>query len=229
MPSEDYPRYFPLGDSAITVEFGNVISARINAEAIALGVYMDKHPFYGYVESVPAYASTTIFYDPMAVRSDSAPEFTTAFEAVKQKMIAAVQNLQVRDPIDLEPIAIPVDFSARAGLDLELISASSDMTVDEVITAFVDRIYRVYMLGFLPGFAYMGEVDERIATPRKSVPRKAVPKGSVGIAGLQTGIYSLTSPGGWQIVGCTDMEIFCPESDDPCLLRPGDSVLFVRN
>ena len=200
MPPYEYPRYFPLGDSAITVEFGNMISERLNAEAIALALHFDDHPFSGCVESVPAYASTTVFYDPKAVKA-AFPAYSTAFDAVRQLIMTAVRNLKIDGRTDPEPVLIPVDFSARSGLDLEFLAVNSGITVGEVISIFTERIYRVYMIGFLPGFAYMGEVDERIAAPRKSAPRSIVPKGSVGIAGRQTGIYSLESPGGWQIVG----------------------------
>ena len=112
--------------------------------------------------------------------------------------------------------------------DLRSISERHRLTPDEVIDIFMSRTYRVYMLGFLPGFAYMGEVDERIATPRLSIPRTKVPKGSIGIAGKQTGIYPLVSPGGWNIIGRTDLQLFEPQAEEPTLLKPGDEVRFVE-
>ncbi len=136
-------------------------------------------------------------------------------------------GLDDRESVETEPIEVPVDFSAECGLDLEELAVRSSLTVTDVISIFTARIYRVYMIGFLPGFAYMGEVDERIASPRKETPRTLVPKGSVGIAGRQTGIYSLDSPGGWQIIGRTDVSMFRPEDEEPCFLNAGDRVRFV--
>jgi KipI family sensor histidine kinase inhibitor len=123
-------------------------------------------------------------------------------------------------------IEIPVCFDERYALDLNFVASSNDLSPDKVIEIFLAVTYRVYMLGFLPGFSYMGEVDRRIATPRKSSPRLKVPKGSVGIAGKQTGIYSLESPGGWQIIGRTDIELFTPQAESPTFLHAGDSVRF---
>lgn len=123
---------------------------------------------------------------------------------------------------------IPVDLSAAAGPDLEFVARSTGLTVREVVDIFLERTYRVYMIGFLPGFAYMGETDRRINVPRRETPRTEVPKGSVGLAGSQTGIYPLRSPGGWQIIGRTEAELFTPRSADPVLLRAGDQVRFVE-
>ena len=110
-------------------------------------------------------------------------------------------------------VEIPVRFDAESALDLEFVAESNGLSREKVIEIFTGTTYRVFMLGFLPGFSYMGEVDDRIATPRKETPRLSVPRGSVGIAGKQTGIYSLESPGGWQIIGRTDVELFTPEAE----------------
>lgn len=226
MPETEYPRIFQLGDSAITAEFGDTISEILNDQAVSLAERFERAPFPGFIESVPAYASTTLFYDPVAVRR-AFPNFNSAGEAVKVLIESAITGLDSRETITAKPIEIPVDFSAECGLDLEEFAVRSSMTVADVISIFTSRIYRVYMLGFLPGFAYMGEVDERIASPRKETPRTLVPSGSIGIAGRQTGIYSLDSPGGWQIIGRTDVSMFPPEDDEPCFLNAGDHVRFV--
>ncbi|MGB2913080.1 MAG: 5-oxoprolinase subunit PxpB [Pyrinomonadaceae bacterium] len=220
------PRIFPLGDSALTVEFGNVISEELNRQSIALAEYFDQHTFPGYFESVPAYASATLFYDPIIVRK-SLSEFSTAFDAVKHLAEAALENITADDAGTMRLVEIPVYFDSESSLDLEFVAATNNISPDEVIEIFLAKTYRVYMLGFLPGFSYMGEVDGRIATPRRDTPRTVVPKGSVGIAGSQTGIYSLESPGGWQIIGRTDVEMFSPNAPEPCYLRPGDEVRFV--
>ena len=226
MPETEYPRIFQLGESAITVEFGDTISEILNDRAISLAERFCRAPFPGFIESVPAYASTTVFYDPLIVRR-AFPNFNSAAKSVRHLIDSAVAGLDDRESVQTEPIEIPVDFSAECGLDLEELAVRSSLTVTEVISIFTARIYRVYMIGFLPGFAYMGEVDERIASPRKETPRTLVPKGSVGIAGRQTGIYSLDSPGGWQIIGRTDVSMFRPEDEEPCFLNAGDRVRFV--
>ncbi len=224
--SDEMIRIFPLGDSALTVEFGSAISHAINTKAIALADHFDKNRFAGYIESVPAYSSTTIFYDLVVVRKGF-PEFQTAFDAVKTLAEAATSNLDVSVNCDSRLIKIPIRFDDESSLDLDIVSTHSGISPDEVIAIFTSKTYRVYMLGFLPGFTYMGEVDERIATPRKETPRTIVPKGSVGIAGRQTGIYSLECPGGWQIIGRTDVEMFMPEADPPSYLQAGDKIKFV--
>ncbi len=219
-------RIFSLGDSALTVEFGNTISTGLNKKAIYLAGHFENNPFPGFIECVPAYCSTTIFYDLAAVRRSFA-EFPTAFEAVKTLVNRSINELHELRAETGRTVEIPIHFDAESALDLDHVARNSGLSTEKVIEIFTASIYRVFMLGFLPGFSYMGEVDDRIATPRKETPRTSVPKGSVGIAGKQTGIYSLTSPGGWQIVGRTDIEMFTPEAETPSFLRAGDLVIFV--
>ena len=221
------PRYIPLGDSALTVEFGNVISAELNEIAVALSDHLIRDPFPGFIESVPAYSSTSIFYNVREVRQNF-PEFPSAFSAVTNMTRLALKGLDKGGSAGSRIVKVPVHFNAGSGPDLGVVAEMSGLSPESVIEIFTGTVYRVFMLGFLPGFSYMGEVDERIATPRKSTPRAVVPKGSVGIAGRQTGIYSLASPGGWQIVGRTELEMFTPDAPSPCRLEPGDRVRFVR-
>jgi inhibitor of KinA len=221
------PHIFPLGDSALTVEFGTSISIEYNDLAISFARYMDEHPFDGYVESVPAYSSISIFYDPVRVAMNTDGR-STAYDLVERLVRTALPSLAARSAegaADL--IDILVHFDSESSPDLPYVAERSGMTEMDVIDVFTAREYRVYMIGFLPGFSYMGEVDERIAVPRRETPRTKVPKGSVGIAGRQTGVYSLESPGGWQLIGRTDTEMFLPGSQPPSLLKPGDVVRFV--
>ena len=218
-------KIFPLGDNGLTVEFGNEISDNLNNLAVNLFWHLTKNPFPGLIELVPAYASLTIFYDVHTVRKHFS-NFDTAFDAVKNLVENALQNLIQVTRNSGRLIEIPVNFDQDSALDLAFIAASNQITPNKVIEIFISKTYRVYMLGFLPGFAYMGEVDEKIAAPRKQSPRLKVPKGSVGIAGRQTGIYPLESPGGWQIIGKTDFELFTPDNDNPCSLQAGDLVKF---
>ena len=222
----DKIRIFSLGDSALTVEFGKTVSTSLNKKAIALSAFFENNQFPGFVESVPAYASTTIFYDLVKVRR-SFLDFSTAFEAVKHFALGALNQLVLSNEVTTRRIEIPVRFDKESALDLDHIAEASGLSPDRVIEIFTAPIYRVFMLGFLPGFSYMGEVDDRIATPRKESPRVSVPKGSVGIAGKQTGVYSLESPGGWQIIGRTDVEMFTPNAESPSYLNPGDEIRFV--
>jgi inhibitor of KinA len=221
------PKILPLGDNCVTIDFGNEISVELNTKAISLASRFQHNPFPGFIEAVPAYSSVAVFYNFIQVRRNFS-EFDSAFDAV-----ASIADNFLAQPHDTQKpesrvMEIPVDLSQGAALDLNVIADFAGISPDEVIERFVARSYRVYMLGFLPGFAYMGEVDEIIAAPRKDSPQIKVPKGSVGIASRQTGVYPLESPGGWQIIGRTTAEMFSADRDPPCLLSPGDQVRFVR-
>ncbi len=218
-------KIFPLGANALTVKFGDEIDIKLNDKAVKLAEFLKKNPFPGFIETVPAYASATVFFDVFKVRRNF-PEFKTAFDAVRLLTENAIENSRKIEIKTGKQIEIPVSFEDEFALDLKNILAEKNLSKDEFIEIFTSHTYRVYMLGFLPGFAYLGEVDERIATPRKSKPRLKIPQGSVGIAGRQTGVYPLESPGGWQIVGKTNIEFFNLKAEKPTLLATGDSVKF---
>jgi len=224
----NYYRIFPLSNDALTVEFGNEISETFNNYALKLSRYFDKNQFEGFIETVPAYASTTIFFDFYKVKQTYS-QFPTAFEAVKTFVVNALKNLEISVEIKRKTIKIPISFDKTFALDLDFVAETNNLFPDDIINIFTSQIYRVYMLGFLPGFAYMGEVDERIAVSRKDSPRLKVPKGSIGIAGRQTGIYPLESPGGWQIIGRTNLEMFEVSMKNPFLLQTGDLVKFYEH
>lgn len=224
----DNPHFFSVSESAITVSFENRISEKINQKILDLAGFIKQHPFAGMMEIVPAFSSLTLFYNPAVVRLNS-PNAPTAFDAARVYLENALQHTSETENIKKEPreIEIVFDASEEYALDLEVISQTKNISKQKVIEIFTSKTYRVFMLGFLPGFAYMGEVDEQIAVPRKEAPRLKVPKGSVGIAGNQTGIYPLESPGGWQIIGKTDTELFTPQAGNPTFLQAGDLVKFV--
>lgn len=211
-------RIFPLGDSALTIEFGNEISLDLNARAISLARKLSGSPFAGMTEVVSAYASVTVFLDP------SRTNYSTAERALK----SAAESVASFERESSALVEIPIIVSPEASPDLNRLSEFAGLRADDVLEIFLAETYRVFMLGFLPGFAYMAEVDDRIAAPRLETPRTKVPAGSVGIAGRQAGIYPLESPGGWNIIGHTDLKMFDPTADQPCLLKPGDEVRFIR-
>ena len=219
------PHFFSVSENSLTVSFGNTISLETNQQVLNLADFVEQNPFKGLIEIVPAYSSLTVFFDLVTVRKYSS-EFPTAFESVKTFLENALENLsEIEKPASRE-IEILFDCGDEFALDLEFISEIKKISKEEIIEIFTAKLYRVFMLGFLPGFAYMGEVDKRIAVPRKETPRLKVPKGSVGIAGNQTGIYPFDSPGGWQIIGKTDTELFTPNEKNPAFLQAGDLVKF---
>ena len=220
-------RIFPLSESAITIEFGSEISPELNDRAIALAAHFNQNPFPGVIEAAPAYASVTLFYDIVETRR-AFPGEASVFSVISDLVRSAAETISESPSIEPRLVEIPMIISKHDSPDLESISDRTGLSPDEVIGMFTSRTYRVYMLGFLPGFAYMGEVDERIATPRLPSPCTKVPQGSIGIAGKQTGIYPLVSPGGWNLIGRTDIRLFDPKAAEPTLLKPGDEVRFVR-
>ncbi|PYT01142.1 MAG: allophanate hydrolase [Acidobacteria bacterium] len=222
----DLPRIFSLGDDCATVNFGNEISLELNSKAIGLATALNGTTFPGLVEAVPAYASVSVFFDPVVVRR-AGIEHESAFETVSNLIVSTFNNLE-REQIQIGRVVdISVDFGNESALDLGRVAEFAGTSAADVIEIFTSKTYRVYMLGFLPGFAYMGQVDVRIAVPRRDTPRTSVPRGSVGIAGSQTGIYPFRSPGGWQIIGRTNEEMFSLNRDPNSLLQPGDVVRFV--
>ncbi|HQW42873.1 MAG: 5-oxoprolinase subunit PxpB [Chitinophagaceae bacterium] len=214
---------FSLGDAAITVDFGNYIDIDINKEVIARFNQLQQTPLPGMIEAVPAYSSLTVYYDVAAIRKLNPG--LTAFETMQQLLEERLKQPILQKDGEERIIKIPVCYDTEFASDIQQLAAVKNISVEEVISFHTAKSYNVYMLGFLPGFAYMGEVDEKIATPRKSQPVN-VAAGSVGIAGKQTGIYPLASPGGWQIIGRTPLKLFNAASLAPTLLRVGDLVQF---
>jgi inhibitor of KinA len=210
-----------LSENALLVEFGREISVELNDRVLAFADVVEREPFPGFVEVVPAYASAAVYFDPAVVRltEDDPP-----LVSVVRRIETLLSSGEVLARYESRMIATPVRFD---GVDLNWIAETKGLSVTDVVDIFLSKTYRVFMLGFLPGFAYMGEVDERIAVPRRASPRTSVPKGSVGIAGRQTGVYPLESPGGWQLIGRTSVEMFTPDAEEPCLLRAGDEVRFI--
>jgi len=207
----------------LLVSFSALIDESINNRVIALQEAFAARYFTGYIESVPAYSSLAVFYDPALIKQFH-PEAGSAYTFVKERAEELLQTLENASPAAApDPIQIPVLYN---GADLDEVAALHKISAEELVQLHANKIYQVYMIGFQPGFAYMGKLDEKIATPRKSNPRTRVPAGAVGIAGVQTGIYPFASPGGWQLIGTSPIKLFDAERTQPCLLRAGDKVQF---
>ena len=222
MVSNEY-KIFLLSDSAITIDFGNIIDEKINDIVMQLHQYCTKNAFVGMIESMPAYASLTIFYDVFIVRKKYT-FFKSAFAFVEDYLIKSCENIGEGESFEKRTIEIPVIYD---GEDLSYVADYHQISEAQVVELHKTPTYRVYMMGFLPGFAYMGGLDARIATPRRSTPRTKVPAGSVGIAGNQTGIYPSESPGGWQLIGRTELQLYMPNAAEITLLKAGDLVKFI--
>lgn len=221
----NYPLYkiYPCGDHAFTLDFGQHINTIINDRVIDLfhQLNLPKHAFIR--DLIPAYSSITVVYDPiMLLQQHLSPE--KIIHDLFQQAIHSSENISTE--ISTSITRIPVCYHTSLAPDLQALAEAHKLSREVVIELHCNTVYRVYMNGFLPGFAYMGTVDDRIATPRLETPRKIVPAGSVGIAGNQTGIYPLESPGGWQLIGRTPVRIFKPAEKEPCLLRPGQQIQF---
>jgi inhibitor of KinA len=226
MNSEIMPyRIFPLGDTAVTVDFGNIIDETINRKVLTLFNRLSTLPIQGMTEAVPAYSSLTVYYDVFTtgkmIQADK-----TVYQFIADQLNERLQQTLPENDTASDLISIPVCYEREFAPDIEYLAKEKNISIDELISIHTSRPYRVYMLGFLPGFSYMGEVDDRIATSRKPQPVN-VAAGSVGIAGKQTGIYPLVSPGGWQIIGRTPLKLFDKEKEEPVLLKAGDMVQFV--
>ena len=209
-------RIVPAGDSAIVVEYEERIDPLVNARAIALADSLQAAAIAGVRDVVPTYRSVAVFFDPLRTNYDTLLERIER-DAGRPAPDAARQA---------EPLRIPVCYGGDLGPDLGAVAAFGGISADEVIALHASATYRVFMLGFVPGFAYMGIVDARIAAPRHSTPRVRVPAGSVGIAGVQTGIYPTETPGGWQLIGRTPVKPFDANRAQPFLMKAGDAVRF---
>ena len=216
------PKIYPLCETALSIEWGNTINESVHQQVTCLNRLLQQKPFIGFIETVPAYTTLTIYYQPELI----AEENTEPFLFVKNYVENLLSNLQIENLQNENIISIPVCYDDEFGHDLEFIATEKKISKEEVIAIHQQKEYMVYMMGFLPGFAYMGEVDDIIATPRKQTPRAIVEEGSVGIAGKQTGIYPLSSPGGWQIIGRTPLCLFDIQKQDPFLFKAGDRVKF---
>jgi inhibitor of KinA len=209
-------RIVPAGDSALIVEFAERIDPAVNARAIACAETIQAAALAGVRDVVPTYRSVAIYFDPLR----------TDLEGLTACLEREAAQLPGAPGATRRPVRIPVCYGGDLGPDLADVAAFAGMPEPEIARVHAGGSYRVFMLGFVPGFAYLGIVDQRIAMPRRATPRVRVPIGSVGIAGAQTGVYSAETPGGWQLIGRTPVKPFDPAREDPFLMKAGDAVEF---
>ena len=216
------PLFFPMGDQALIVEFGDRIDPALSAQIAAVAKQLREALPIGVIDIVPAYSTLALHYDPAAVGAGTSP-----YDALVETIDAWLKTQPAAAPPDSPLIEIPVCYGGAFGEDLEGLAESCNLSVEEVIAIHSSAAYYVHMLGFVPGFAYLGGLDARLATPRRDTPRPHVPAGSVAIGGEQTGVYPLDTPGGWHIIGRTPLRLFKPDAMPPSLLNAGDTVRFV--
>ena len=209
-------RIVSAGESVLIIEFEERIDPLVNATTIACAESIQAAAVAGVRDVVPTYRSVAVYFDPLRTDTDALLERIT-----HEAETAGPGALVAR-----EPLRIPVCYGGDLGPDLPQVAAFARMSADDVVQRHASATYRVFMLGFVPGFAYLGMVDPDIAMPRRATPRVRVPMGSVGIAGVQTGIYPAETPGGWQLIGQTPVRPFDPRRDDPFLMKAGDAVQF---
>lgn len=205
-----------MGDRGLLLEFGDEINAEINEKVRRMTLAINGEKIKGIVETVPTYRSLLIIYNPLLL---SFGDLKSRLERIEE----GLQHIHFPEP---KLIRIPVVYGGSYGPDLEYVAQYHQISSQEVIHLHCSKPYPIYMVGFIPGFPYMGELPEALVTPRLKTPRLSVPAGSVGIAQNQTGIYPMESPGGWQIIGRTPVKLFDPEKEPPTLLRIGDFVQF---
>jgi inhibitor of KinA len=203
-------RVHPLGDSALLAELGSRLDTALNTRAIALAAALKKRRDVR--QAMAGYASVTVHFDPELTTHDA--------------LAAAIKRLATKRPPMAEPgrlHRIPVVYD---GPDMDAVAAVLGLSAAQIVTIHTKPIYRVFLVGFVPGWGYLGPLSEQLELPRRQVPRTKVPAGSVAIAGRQTGIYPLPTPGGWHLIGRTPVKLFLPDSDPPSLFRAGDRVKF---
>ncbi len=205
------------GDSAINLEFGNVISEETNGIIRAAAQTLESDPIRGMVELVPTFCSLMVVYDPCIIGYD---ELAGQVRGKLRGLVATTGGVH-------RVVKIPVCYGGDFGPDLADVAEHAGMSVDEVIAIHSGHDYLIDMLGFLPGFAYLGGLDERLHTPRLATPRTRIEPGAVGIGGAQTGVYPLASPGGWRIIGRTPVRPYDPDREPPILYAAGDYLRFV--
>ncbi|WP_128894809.1 5-oxoprolinase subunit PxpB [Longirhabdus pacifica] len=204
------------------VRFERSMDEEINDKVHHLCAAIEANPFLGFIEAIPTYATVAVYYDVFRIYEQSKEVEAFVHQHLEHLILQSWYDRHLSKKV----VYIPVCYGGKYGPDLREVAAYHRMLPEEVIAEHTAKLYPVYMIGFAPGFPYLGGVSERIAVPRRSTPRKKIPAGSVGIAGRQTGIYPFASPGGWQIIGRTPLSLFHVDQDPPTHICPGNKVKF---
>ncbi|SDY13210.1 5-oxoprolinase subunit PxpB [Salimicrobium album] len=212
----------PLGDQSLFITLGDEIDPDTHESVQAVAARLEKDEWSWLSEIVPSYTGLAVYYDALAFY----PEYSSPYEQVAEMLKKVVDTTEPREKSEHRTVEIPVCYGGEFGPDLSIVAGENGLTEEEVIKLHSENEYLVYMLGFAPGFPFLGGMDERIATSRKDSPRTSLPAGSVGIAGSQTGVYPVVSPGGWQLIGRTPFKLFNPDRESPSYVQPGDRVKF---
>lgn len=215
-----YPKthFLLMGDRGLLLEFGDEISSEVNEKVRRMALAIRAEAIEGIIETVPTYRSLLIIYNPLILPLNN----------LKEKLVWIEDGLKETPFPEPKLTRIPVVYGGSYGPDLEGVAKYHQISAEDVIQLHCSKPYFIYMIGFMPGFPYMGELPDALVTPRLKTPRLSVPAGSVAIAQKQTGIYPMESPGGWQIIGRTPTKMFDPEREPPALLQMGDLVQFYQ-
>ena len=219
-------QFFQISENAISLEFDNNINEETLSRISRLNECIKRNPFAGLLSTIPAYTTLTLYFNPVGLMNDASLKGSTTLDKISRYIKSINVETKNDQQIHNQIMQIPVCYDLTFGFDLQELSSFYQLKKEEIIDIHSSAVYTVYMIGFVPGFPYLGGLSEKLTTPRKQNPRPAIPAGSVGIAGQQTGIYPLETPGGWQIIGKTPLKLFNVNRQQPSLLKAGDKLKF---
>nr|MBC7612517.1 5-oxoprolinase subunit PxpB [Pseudopedobacter sp.] len=218
--------FYQISETAVSIEFGDEISEETLEIVTKFNRYIKENPFLGLLNTIPAYTTLTLYFNPVVLMNEAGLKGQTCLDKISAYIKGTNFETKINKKKHHEIVQIPVCYDVKFGLDLEELTLFYQLKKEEIIEIHSNSVYTVFMIGFVPGFPYLGGLSDKLIAPRKQNPRKVIPAGSVGIAGHQTGIYPLETPGGWQIIGRTPIKLFDANRTRPSLLKAGDQIKF---